>query len=224
MKIMRTVVLASTLTWTQLFAATSIENLMVQVDQIVDGHVVRDYVNIWWQWANSMPPEYSPVRDYTGEHCHEGQKGDVWFLAGGYGTSTINRKCKIPAGKHLFFPVINTVYYPSHQGSLSCDQAKAAAAVNNDNLLDIVIELDGIPSWNPASTRMASQECFDLLGMVPPEFGPPEIYPAATDGYWVMLKPLSKGKHILSFQAMYGKDDATHGEVAQDIVYELTVR
>lgn len=223
--LLKIAVLSTALAATNLFAST-MEDAMVQVDQIVDGQPVGEYVNTWWQWTNTMPRELSPVRDYTGKYCHVGQQGDVWFLAGGYGSSTINRQCEIPAGKYIFFPVINMVYFPQHgyEHLYTCEMAKTSAALNNDKLLDIYIELDGMPSWNPASTRMASPQCFDLLGMIPREYGPPEIYPAATDGYWVMLKPLSKGKHTLKFRAIYGREEGAYGRTEQDIEYELIVR
>lgn len=224
MNLIKIVLFSITMASTSTFAQ-SLEDSMLQADQIVGDQSVSDYVNSWWQWTYTMPPELSPVRDYLGEHCHVGQDGDVWFLAGGYGSSTINRKCEIPEGKYIFFPVINTVYFPRYQNSsYSCEQAKASAARNNDSTLDIFIELDGIQSWNPASTRIQSPECFDLLGKVPREYNPPKIYPSATDGYWVMLKPLSKGTHKLKFQAVYDRENEAYGKMAQDIEYELVVR
>ncbi|ASJ73910.1 hypothetical protein [Granulosicoccus antarcticus] len=223
MNSLKIALLSSALAATNLFAET-IDERIVQADKVVDGQTVDEYVNTWWQWTYTMPSELNPVRDYTGKHCHVGQQGDVWFLAGGYGSSTINRQCEIPAGKYIFFPVINMVYFPRYPNSYTCDMAKTSAALNNDKLLDIYIELDGITSWNPASTRMASPDCFDLLGMVPKEYEPPKVYPAATDGYWVMLKPLSKGKHTLKFQAVYDRQGGAYGRMAQDIEYELNIR
>jgi hypothetical protein len=37
----------------------------------------------------TMPKEFSPVRDLTGKVCNIQQRGDVWFLVGGYGSSTM---------------------------------------------------------------------------------------------------------------------------------------
>jgi len=203
--------------------ASTFQDHLVQIDEIVDGHQVSDYANRWWQWASSVPPHLSPVRDLTGENCHIGQSGDVWFLAGGYGSSTISRECTVPAGKHLFFPVINMIYFANYENAITCSRAKSLAALNNDTVLDIYIELDGSSAWNPADTRIGTQECFDLYGLVPPEYNAPRIYPAATDGYWVMLKPLKRGTHTLSFRAMYNRENAAYGKMAQDIEYVLHV-
>ena len=38
---------------------------------------VAEYANTWWQWAYSMPPASSAVRDTSGEHCAANQDGDV---------------------------------------------------------------------------------------------------------------------------------------------------
>jgi len=203
--------------------ASSLEEYMVYPSDYVDGKPVSDYINIWWQWTYTMPKELSPVRDLTGEFCNVEQKGNVWFLAGGYGSSTIKRSCVIPEGKYIFFPVINMVYWPRYEDSLSCKNAKKSAALNNDELLSIEINLDSISAWNPANTRISSSECFDLLGLIPRELDPPKVYPAATDGYWVMLKPLPKGAHTLTFKAQYNSENRAYSKMAQDIEYELTV-
>lgn len=182
------------------------------------------YANMWWQWTYTMPNNQSPVRDLTGEKCHVGQSGGVWFLAGGYGSSTIRRTCEIPEGKYIFFPVINMVYYPRKEGLISCADAKKSAALNNDNLISIEIEVDSLKSSNPAHSRIATEECFDLLGLVPRSFNPPRIYPAATDGFWIMLKPLSKGTHSLKFKARYNRENGAFSKMAQDIEYKLIIR
>jgi hypothetical protein len=122
-----------------------------------------------------------------------------------------------------FFPVINMVYWPARDGSLTCEKAKQSAALNNDQLLSIEITLDAIAAWNPANTRISSDNCFDLLGQIPRALNPPKVYPAATDGYWVMLKPLSKGTHTLSFKAQYNRENGAFSKMAQDIEYELLI-
>ncbi|MER7725188.1 hypothetical protein [Streptomyces sp. NPDC096323] len=60
----------------------------------------------WWKWAMSAPDDVSPVRDTTGEHAAWNQPSDLWFLAGTYGGRVV-RRCVIPTGKPIFFPVLN---------------------------------------------------------------------------------------------------------------------
>ncbi len=212
------------LVFTSNISASSFEDYIVFPGEEVNSKPLDYYANRWWQWTYTMPKELSPVRDRTGQNCHVGQSGAVWFLAGGYGTSTISRTCVVPEGKYLFFPVINMVYYPRREGGLTCNEAKSLAALNNDELITIEVELDSLISSNPTHGRIASQECFNLLGLVPEEYKVPVVYPAATDGFWVMLKPLSKGEHKLKFNAKYNREKGAYSKMAQDIEYTLIIK
>src|SRR5438093_206116 len=63
----------------------------------------------WWKWAYSLPVDQNPFFDETGcEHGANGQSGPVWFLTGVVNVSgTAERGCTVPAGKALFFPILN---------------------------------------------------------------------------------------------------------------------
>lgn len=60
----------------------------------------------WWQWIDAQPLSANPLVDESGEDCARGQTGPVWFLAGSP-SGSYTRRCTIPAGKSLFFPVVN---------------------------------------------------------------------------------------------------------------------
>lgn len=197
-------------------------NNIVSHDDTVDGISQSDFVNMWWQWAVSMPSQDSPVRDKTGINCDVNQAGPVWFLAGGYGSSKIQRTCAIPADKHIFFPVINMLYYPQNLTSVpTCDQVKRGAALNNNHLISFVLKIDDKKYINPVFFRQASGHCFDLTARKPNE--KMRVYPAATDGYWVMLKPMTEGMHKISFRAEYNNPESGFGRMVQDIAYELKI-
>ncbi len=197
---------------------------MVFPGDTVEGKHLSTYANMWWQWTYTMPRDMSPVVDRTGEKCHVNQQGDVWFLAGGYGSSQIKRTCEIPEGKYIFFPVINMLYSFNGDIEVSCEEAKRWASLDNDELLTIEIELDSMVATNPAHSRIASEECFDLLGLVPEEYDAPRIFPSAADGFWIMLKPLTKGKHTLKFNAQYDREKGAFSKMAQDIEYDLIIK
>ncbi len=66
----------------------------------------------WWSWAVSAPVGGNPIQDEDGSLCNLGQSGPVWFLAGNFGGTTV-RSCDVPAGKSIFFPIVNFyVNYP----------------------------------------------------------------------------------------------------------------
>lgn len=204
--------------------AKSYHPLIVSVDENVDGKTQNEYVNIWWQWTVTMSDETSPVRDNTGKYCHVNQSGDVWFLAGGYGISKIKRHCIIPEGKHIFFPIINMAYWPQNDESKTCEDVKNEAALNNSELYFVYAELDGQSIPNLRNNRIKSKNCFDLHELFAKSHKAKKVYPSATDGYWLMLKPLAKGKHELKFNAQYHHKTAIHGNSMQDIEYIIEVK
>jgi len=166
----------------------------------------------WWQWAGSFERSGSPVADRTGERCGLAQSGAVWFLAGTYGTKRTIRTCTIPAGKHLFFPLINYVVGPRYVGSHTCDHAKATAASMTDGATSLVLELDGKLFKDVSTHRQATRECFDLAERVGGG-----VAPTAANGYYIMLRPLSRGTHTLNFGGVLP------GDMSQAVTYTLHV-
>jgi hypothetical protein len=65
----------------------------------------------WWQWALSIQAPVNPLAEFTddGSVCMVGQRGSVWFLAGTLVGGTVSRKCSVPAGTAIFFPVVNSM-------------------------------------------------------------------------------------------------------------------
>ena len=78
-------------------------------DPRIYGKTYAEWTAEWWKWALSFPIDSNPITDKTGEFCDKGQSGPVWFLAGTLGES-LERTCKIPAGKAIFYPLINIVW------------------------------------------------------------------------------------------------------------------
>ena len=172
----------------------------------------------------SSPDEINPVRDRDGAHCDTGQQGKVWFLAGGFGSSLIRRSCTIPAGKYIFFPVINMAYWPQKENNgLTCEQVRKSAAVNNDTAIDLFVKIDGQALKNPKRYRARTRKCFDVYGRISAEEKPYNAFPSASDGYWILLKPLQPGKHSIKFGGQYNKASSAYGRTLQDIEYEITV-
>ena len=179
----------------------------------------------WWQWAASVPGADNPVRDVKGTHCAVGQKGSVWFLAGGFGSSKIRRSCTLPAGKTLFFPIINMAYWPREANNgYTCEMAKSRAALNNDSAMDLFAEIDGVAVREPKHLRISTDKCFNLYGRLPASDRPYDAFPAATDGFWLLLAPLPPGRHLLKFGGRYNRQSESYGQMVQDIEYELVVQ
>ena len=162
-----------------------------------------DWSRAWWQWAGSFDRAESPVADRTGINCHLKQAGSVWFLAGTYGTQRTVRTCKVPRDKYLFFPLINYVVMPTPQtascGAACCEPFAQTAKSITDEPSNLVLELNGRRIDDLARFRQATTECFDMGALAEPKY---RVFPSAANGYYVMLRPLSPGKHVLNFGGM----------------------
>ena len=196
-------------------AAASADTNTFAVDENVAGQSQADLTVKWWQWAASFNYAESPVADTTGERCGAGQQGEVWFLAGTYASSVTRRTCRVPAGKPLFFPVANYMVMPlncSH--CLTCEAAARQARRITDDPMGLFVELDGSALHDVERHRVASPSCFNLAARAGDRA--PKIEPTASDGYWLALRPLSKGQHTLRF-------GGSLPSLRQELVYTLIV-
>lgn len=183
----------STLFWMPVYAA---DEPTVPPTKSVEGHSQTEWSRAWWQWAGSFEWNDSPVADKTGALCANKQNGPVWFLAGTYGTHRTIRTCKVPRGKYLFFPLINYVVMPPVDRKVNCMAVTTTAASKTDDPYALILEVDGIRVRNLTAYRQATKKCFDMGIFSEPRT---HIFPSAANGYYVMLKPLSPGRHVLNF-------------------------
>ncbi|MDK2014359.1 MULTISPECIES: hypothetical protein [unclassified Deinococcus] len=145
---------------------------------------------VWWVWALTAPEDRDPVSDLTGEDCGVQQVHPFWFLAGTYENGTaIKRTCTITGSKPLFLPIINT--YGSNRSRVVCERQRRAIDANVSSVTTRQATLDG-KDISGAIKRDATPECRNLFGA--------EIW-FASDGYWLELPPLSRGTHVLTFNA-----------------------
>ena len=168
----------------------------VPPNQPVHGLSQAEWSRAWWQWAASFDRRASPVSDRTGALCALKQSGPVWFLAGTYGTQRTIRSCKVPHGKYLFFPLINYVVAPHPDVPISCEEVIRSAAYRMENASALILDVDGVRTPNLMSHRQATSQCFNLGERMDEKVS---MFPSAANGYYVMLKPLSRGKHEINF-------------------------
>jgi hypothetical protein len=172
----------------------------------------------WWKWALSMPLTGHPL-EYG--DCAQGQSGHVWFLGGSFVTAEAVRQCTIPPGKAIFFPVLNTEcstvepppFYGANEAELGeCAKGWVDGATG-------FCSIDGVPVQNLEMYRVASPLfAFDPL----PEDNVLWVTPglageSVSDGFWLMLAPLSVGQHTIDFVGVFANGFTFH------ITYNLTV-
>src|SRR6266511_4357873 len=68
---------------------------ILPVDSNPYGKSYGDWGAAWWAWVLSIPGDQNPNFDATGEFCHVGQDGPVWFVAGNFG-GVNTRTCTVP--------------------------------------------------------------------------------------------------------------------------------
>ncbi|MER5274733.1 hypothetical protein ABT025_03120 [Streptomyces sp. NPDC002809] len=135
----------------------------------------------WWKWALSAPDDISPVRDETGEHAAWRQPSDLWFLAGTYGGRVV-RRCAIPSGKPLFFPVLNMQHDRSHSKvPKSLDVVEASAFLNG---LPLPLQEFSAP-FRTGLIRRFAWGVWGGIGPLAPGQYVLEIKGRSTNGFWV---------------------------------------
>lgn len=186
----------------------------------------------WWQWVFALHANVplNPLRTTGDVDCSYGQSGQVWFLAGTLTSGSTSRNCQVPTGTWLFFPVLNAwsdnvaVSRP-----VTVETLKEQAAFYAD-ASELHATIDGVPvqklfAYRAAAapfgyTVPADDNMLQYFGANVPGTDWPStfIFPAASDGYWLMLEPLSPGSHTINFG---GTGKNTGFQI--DITYTITV-
>ena len=171
-------------------------------------------------------------------YCEQGQQGPVWFLAGVFGTAggTAKRSCTVPIGKYILFPILTNTWiqtpqddidHPDCKGNETCWREFAKNGPPPLNGSELEATLDGKPIiFNPNTPIIRSQSPV-FTASFPPDnvFGANLSHltgcPIVSDGFWVMLPPLSPGDHNGSALG----DHTLHFRAGsnQDVTYHLTV-
>lgn len=171
-----------------------------------------DLVIAWLRWALAQPHDGGSISDPTGELCGLDQDGPVWFLAGTFGGPAF-RECSIPAGKRLFFPLVNRwcVFPDEFYGG---DAALIAADLpfvedwfdmQSEATCSLTLRIDGQDvrpdlATLDEDTYIRVMEPFEID--LDDEHWATEWFaggtmPAVGDGHYALIQPLTPGDHVL---------------------------
>lgn len=192
--------------------------------ETINGKTYGQWAGEWWKQMFTTPGNENPLLDSTGSSVLKGlaaANNEVLFLAGVFNTSgTAVRTATIPAGKSLFFPIINFVYDSVEVSPvMTPDAMQQALAERMATVKDMSVTIDGqsVPDLN---SYRAIGERFSYTT------GPDHIWgyrqgmrvaDVVSDGYYLGLKPLSKGAHTIRIKG------AVADEFHLDVTYHLTV-
>lgn len=200
-----------------------------------------DWADRWTKWAFQFPTETNPILDETGEYCDQGQSGPVWFLAGAFLSippTTIERECRIPAGKFVFFPIVQGLsFWPEFpsEGDVCSNsdfpQVEQVRCDVNDDIVPVItgleVTIDGVRVNDPFAYRAQSPPGGFVFFITedpiltdddgnPFESGPRD--PAVADGWWLMIY-LKPGEHTIHMVVRISEDMTP----AMDVTYNLKV-
>jgi hypothetical protein len=195
------------------------------------GNTYGGWSAAWWQYVESQPVPSNPLLDSTGAGCRKGQSGKVFFLVGANGSGSVTRdQCTVPAGKALFFPLVDAVNF---ENGFTAQRLWEELEGAFGPFSELHASIDGVTVANldPATTpyracagpvARCSAPPFSLFLPAGNLFGAPEgtYEPAVADGFYLLLAPLSPGPHTISFG---GTGEFLGGPFSQDITYHLVV-
>jgi hypothetical protein len=197
------------------------------------GKTYGEWEAAFWQWALSMPADQNPLTDSA--PASAGQTDHVWFVGGTFAPTVgpggefigqVTRDISVPAGTMLFFPIINAECSTA-EGNGTTEAELRSCAKSLADFIDtgsLFVSLDGHALHHPAAYR--AQSPLFTYGPLPANnlLGVPAgtVSPSVSDGYHVMLAPLSVGEHTLHFGGNLVAPPLNLTFI-EDITYHITV-
>lgn len=189
------------------------------------GKTINAWTVSWWKYVMAFPAPTNPLADASGANCAAGQSGQVFFLVGTTGGPAVRNDCVVPHGKSILFPIINVI------AAVPDDAVDAAELVSlvtwyMSHTDAVTATVDGVELNHLRADYRFPSPIFSFDGATPGIFAP--LYEghrsiAFSDGWWVMLTPLTPGPHTIHFLGHlavpeWGVDFTT------EVTYHLTVK
>lgn len=179
----------------------------------------------FWRWFMEHPLVGHPGIDDPSFDVTSGQSGPVWYLATPVEFDTRNptlrtRHISIPSGTSLFVGML-TGEMSSNEGAATEAEQRDIANFQADVITMEQCTLDGYPV-DTGVLRFESPQ-FSFTAPDPWIFSPSSSGPgtAVGDGYYVFLKPMSVGRHVLHYRGYF---DFGGFFISADQTYIIDVR
>jgi len=197
------------------------------------GRTYGEWSAKWWEWFMEFPvqdkqgnPLPHPSFDDPNFNVRDRQQGDVWFL--GETSPIMVRTCDIPLDKSLFV-ALHTAESSNLEGLGNTEaEQRANSEWTANHIVGSFFEIDGQPVADIESYRVTSPQ-FKFDAPTPWVFGATGGKGTSVgDGYYVLLKPLSKGQHTIhyggTFHFSVAEGDPFDLEIPSDSTYHLNVK
>jgi hypothetical protein len=158
----------------------------------------------WTRWAFGTPTPGSSIADPA--NCNVAQQGYLRFLAPATDTGQ-STACTIPAGSALVVSPGGGVATRAGGDGSTIRQLLQVASATADDITGVSVTLDGVPITAP---RLRAPVPFVLRLPADNVLGAPAgITAAAVDGFFVTLRNLSVGHHVVTVSDTFISDGST---------------
>ena len=192
------------------------------------GLTYDEHVKNFWKWVISLPKNMNPWDDPTGKNCANGQlemNSSVFYLSGNGGGKTLDRTCKVPAGKGLFIPVSPMEISDKEVPNASVERLHDIAKKDQDSVTSLSLKI-GDKEYSLEDLKKYRIHPGDFQVIFPENAifgataGPSK---AAADGYYVITEPLKKGNYTIAYSAslICPSVECIQPNFAQDIAYVI---
>lgn len=191
----------------------------------VFGKSYGEWSAAWWQWFLEHPVAGHPALEDPTFDITSGQSGPVWFLASPFGT--VEREVTVPYGKLLFAGMLNAE--ASDLEGLGSTEAEQRATANwyADHIQDVSCTINGRRVPLISRFRVESPQ-FAFTAPDPWIFSPAPggDGTSVADGYFIMVAPLTPGKHTIRYTGKFVftlEADGFDLELTLDTTYVINV-
>lgn len=194
---------------------------------VYDGKTLAEWSGEWNKYVYSLPEFPGPLSDTTGENANLNQSGSVFFLVGTFTGEPVTRKISVNENQLLFLPLIsignNNFGLPPNTPPQTAEELGSFNKEVIDGTTSLFFNLDNVAlSKDKLFQHRETPAPFNVTLPENNFYGEPAGSSSivASDGYWLMVEPLSVGKHTINF----GGSLTFFGQsFSQDNTYEISV-
>jgi hypothetical protein len=204
------------------------DNLLYSLNEKPLGKSWEEHTISWWKRIYSIPNHENPINDRNGD-LQDGNQPDleskVFHLTATHDSKVV-RRCKIPTGMSILFPVAANAASYAEFPNLKTESDLYSYAEEGNKVLSMKVTIDGQELKNLEEYKVKSS----VFKVKLPDDG---IWnwvkggdtTVAGIGYWVFLKPLPPGNHVLEF-SQTTEDHPPSGTLncSYDVLYDLEVQ
>jgi len=220
-------------------------------NDVIGNLTFSEWTGKLWDWWISLPEKSVPSSENTGlmGSClvKTDDQNKTVFLMNNFYVGTVQQKCSFKADQSILIPLYIAECDTGDKENagkpftelLACamdaDRGEAYFKVKVDNLtlVDTTASVHRTPSHNNL-TEVESKKLFDVnvppqSQFIPSNYDGPGKFKGAAHGWYVFLKPLGEGNHVISY---YTKVTGTQSmnikeapwDYESDITYSLKVK